>query len=72
MPRVTATDLIRASRRAGWEVKRQDGSHLQIGHPEKTKLVTVAFHAGSIIKPAVMTSILKQAGLSGDELRELL
>ena len=72
LPRVTATDLIRALRRAGWEVKRQDGSHLQLRHPEKSGLVTVAFHAGTIIKPAVMTSILKQAGLSADELRELL
>jgi predicted RNA binding protein YcfA (HicA-like mRNA interferase family) len=72
LPRVTAAQLLRALRRAGWETKRQDGSHLQLRHPDKPGLVTVAFHSGTIIKPAVMTSILKQAGLSVDELRELL
>jgi predicted RNA binding protein YcfA (HicA-like mRNA interferase family) len=72
LPRVTATELLRALRRDHWEVKRQDGSHIQLKHPDKPGLVTVAYHAGAIIKPAVLTSILKQAGLSADDLRGLL
>jgi predicted RNA binding protein YcfA (HicA-like mRNA interferase family) len=45
---------------------------MQLKHPAKPGLVTVAYHAGAIIKPAVLTSILKQAGLSVDDLRGLL
>ncbi|HVC33163.1 MAG TPA: type II toxin-antitoxin system HicA family toxin [Chloroflexota bacterium] len=58
--------------RAGWEVKRQDGSHFQLKHPDRSGLVTVAFHAGTIIKMGTLTSILRQANLTADELRELL
>jgi predicted RNA binding protein YcfA (HicA-like mRNA interferase family) len=34
--------------------------------------VTVPEHAGRIIMPPVLTTILKQAGISAEELRELL
>jgi predicted RNA binding protein YcfA (HicA-like mRNA interferase family) len=58
LPRLTATELLRALRRAEWQVKRLDGSHLQLKHPDQAGLVTVAFHAGSVIKPGVLSSIL--------------
>lgn len=50
----------------------KNGSHLQLRHPRKPGLVTVALHAGAIIKPKVLTSVLNQAGLSVEELRRLL
>ncbi len=58
--------------RDGWERKRQDGSHLQLWHPTKRGLVTVAAHPGAIIKPKTLASILDQAGLTADDLRGLL
>lgn len=72
LPRVTAADLIRALRRDGWTLDRQRGSHAQLAHATKLGLVTVPVHAGEIIGPKVLRSILNQAGLTADELRDLL
>ncbi len=72
LPRITAADLMRAMARDGWQVKRQEGSHIQLRHPIKSGRVTIAVHAGSIIKPKVLLSALRQAGLTVDELRKLL
>ena len=72
LPRITARELLRALRQDGWEVLRHDGSHLQLKHPSKAGLVTVALHAGAIIKPKVLTSVLSQAGLTVEDLRRLL
>jgi predicted RNA binding protein YcfA (HicA-like mRNA interferase family) len=72
LPRITAEDLLRALRRAGWQEDRQRGSHIRLWHPERKGLVTVAYHRGQIIKPKVLESVLEQAGLSADDLRSLL
>ena len=72
LPRVTADDLLRALNRDGWYISRQKGSHLKLRHPTKPGHVVVARHAGLIIKPGTLQTILNQAGLSADELRDLL
>ena len=71
-PRITAAQLLRALHRDGWYEHHQTGSHLYLKHPTKPGLVTVARHAGVIIKPKTLASILDQAGLSADQLRGLL
>lgn len=71
-PRITAAQLLRALRRDGWEHHHQTGSHVYLKHPSKPGLVTVARHAGVIIKPKTLVSILDQAGLTADQLRDLL
>ena len=73
LPRVTATELLRALRRAGWVDFRQTGSHLHLTHPDKPGvLVTVARHAGYTLPLGTLNEILKRAGLTADELRALL
>ena len=72
LPRITAVELLRALQRAGWEVKRQGGGPLQLKHPSKPGRVTIAYHAGSTLKPKVLLSALEQAGLTVEEMRELL
>lgn len=72
LPRITAADLVRALARDGWQVKREEGSHIQLKHASKPGRVTVALHAGAIIKPRVLLSALNQAGLTVDDLRRLL
>jgi predicted RNA binding protein YcfA (HicA-like mRNA interferase family) len=73
LPRITATELLRALRRAGWNDFRQTGSHLHLTHPDKPGvIVTVARHAGYTVPVGTLKAILQQAGLSADELRELL
>lgn len=72
MPRVTGAQLVRALKRAGWFVTHQLGSHTYLRHPDRIGIVTVPVHARRIMKPKVLTTILKQAGISADELREML
>lgn len=72
LPRITASELMRALRQDGWESARQSGSHLLLKHPHKTGYVIVPRHAGVTIKPKTLATILKQAGISIEDLRKLL
>ena len=71
LPRATPREVVAALRRAGFEEVRQRGSHLHLYHPDRDTLMTVSMHRGTL-KPKTLTSILKQAGLTAEELRELL
>lgn len=72
LPRVTAAELLRALHRDGWEDTRQSGSHLLLRHPTKPGRVLVSRHAGKTLKPKTLQTILDDASLTADELRELL
>ena len=72
LPHITAAELLRALKRDGWHPARQSGSHLMLKHPTKPGYVIVAIHAKVILKPKTLTTILKQAGLTVDDLRGLL
>jgi predicted RNA binding protein YcfA (HicA-like mRNA interferase family) len=72
LPRITAVELLRALKRAGWQPVRQSGSHVTLKHPNKPGTVTVPRHANVIIKLKTLTSVLEQAGLTVNELRDLL
>lgn len=72
-PRLTGMEVIRALKRAGWCFERHYGSHVFLKHLDRLSLrVTIPVHAGEIIKPKTLRSILKQARLSLREFRELL
>ncbi|MBI4322196.1 MAG: type II toxin-antitoxin system HicA family toxin [Chloroflexi bacterium] len=51
---------------------RQHGSHIVLKHPVKGGRVVVANHPGVTVKPGILQGILGDAGISVDELRELL
>jgi predicted RNA binding protein YcfA (HicA-like mRNA interferase family) len=72
MPRVTAREAERAIFRDDWYHVGGSGSHRQYEHPTKSGVVTIAHHAGQIIAPGTLGSILRQAGLTVDQLRALL
>jgi len=72
LPRVTARELLRALRAEGWYEVRSRGSHLRLAHPDRSQKVTVAAHAGAIIKPGTLQTILDAAGMSVERLIELL
>ena len=72
LPRITAFELLKALRRDGWQAIRQRGSHIALKHAIKKGRITVPNHSGIIIKPKTLETILKQAELTIDELRELL
>jgi len=72
MPRVTAHEAERAIMRDGWRLVGGSGSHRQYEHSTKPGAVTIAHHAGQIIAPGTLGSILRQAGLTVEQFRSLL
>jgi predicted RNA binding protein YcfA (HicA-like mRNA interferase family) len=72
LPRITAAECLRALQRDGWQPVRQNGSHVHLRHATKRGRVTVPRHAGVTLKPKTLETILEQAGLTLDELRQLL
>jgi len=71
LPRVTAGQILRVLRRLGFEEVRSSGSHRILRNPAG-KRVTVPFHAGQILHPKILQSILRDADLSPDALRDFL
>jgi predicted RNA binding protein YcfA (HicA-like mRNA interferase family) len=72
LPRLTGRDIVRALGKLGWVIVVQKGSHAQLKHPSRGGRVTVPLHAGETIGPALLRSILNQAGVTADELRSVL
>jgi predicted RNA binding protein YcfA (HicA-like mRNA interferase family) len=58
--------------RDGWRPVRQAESHVALSHPDKPGTVTIPVHAGVILGPKLLSSILKQASLTPDAFRALL
>ena len=50
----------------------QTGSHIILRHPERPGRAVVPFHRGKVVPPKTLTNILREAGLTVDELRDLL
>ena len=71
LPRITGKVLLAALQGLGFKVIRVNGSHHHL-HKPGGNLVTVPVHSGEILSPMVIKSVLKQAGLSVDDLIELL
>lgn len=55
-------EIIQLLKSDGWEMKSQEGSHIQFIHPTKPGKVTLPNHKGDVPK-GTLNSILKQAGL---------
>ena len=73
LPRITAKEVLRALRKAGWYQARQKGAHIVLKHENKPGTrVTLSMHPGETILPKTLASILDQAGLTVDEFIDLL
>lgn len=70
LPRCTARQLARALERAGFALRRQTGSHA-IYRDDHGHVVNVPMHAGDLATGTI-DALRKAAGLSSDELRNLL
>ncbi|MBI1817871.1 MAG: type II toxin-antitoxin system HicA family toxin [Deltaproteobacteria bacterium] len=62
---------MRALLRAGFVIDHVTGSHYRLIHPQRSTPVTVPFHRRDL-HPDTLRSILRQAGLTRDDLRKLL
>ncbi len=72
LPRVTGKDVMGALLRKGFTLVYIRGSHHYLEPPGSGLLVTVPVHPGKTLKPKTLKTILDQAGLTIDELIELL
>jgi predicted RNA binding protein YcfA (HicA-like mRNA interferase family) len=72
LPVVRPRQLIRALERAGFFMHHIRGSHHYLRHPDRPGLlITVPVHTRDL-KRGTLRAILRQAGLTPDEVRSLL
>lgn len=67
LPKVTAGQIISVLEKSGFVFARQSGSH-KIYKNASGKRVTVPFHAGKILHPKILKSILADAELTPESL----
>ena len=68
LPVLTAKELIKTLKKAGFVEDRQTGSHVTLRREADMKQVTVANHPSETVPKGTLGRILKDAGLSVEEL----
>jgi len=68
LPKLTAKDVIKILERLGFCLARQSGSH-KIYKNNEGKRTTIPFHAGKILHPKIIKSIIKDSDINKDELK---
>ena len=71
LPRVSASEAIRALEKAGFFLARQSGSH-RIYKNAEVRRATVPYHSGKELHPKILKSILRDADLTTEEFLELM
>ena len=71
LPNLSAKNLVKALKRAGFAEDTQRGSHLYLWDEQKKILTSVPMHSGDL-KRSLLKAIIKQAGLTESEFRKLL
>jgi len=71
LPSLKTKKVVRALEKAGFEIRRQTGSHITLKNKEG-KITTVPMHNTKDIKKGLLQAIIKQAGLSVDEFLKLV
>lgn len=73
LPAVNGKQVIRALGRAGFVVNRTSGSHHMLAHrSDPARIVIVPMHGSHDIKTGTLRSILKQAGITIEQFKDLL
>jgi predicted RNA binding protein YcfA (HicA-like mRNA interferase family) len=63
--------MARAVELLGFSLVRQSGSH-RIYRNAEGRRVTPPFHAGRVLHPKLLLSIMREAGISQNQLRDIL
>lgn len=71
LPAVKPRELIRPLEQKGWRLDRVRGSHHILVHSEQRRALPVPVHNREL-KAGTLSSILRIAGISREELRRLL
>ncbi len=69
MASVSGKAFAKALERRGWMLLRINGSHHIYGKAGERMRITVPIHGNEALKPGLLNALLKQTGLSLDELR---
>lgn len=64
LPSLTAREVLRALKRAGFVEDRQRGSHLVLVNPDTKARTVVPVHAGRTIKEPLLRAIIRDARLT--------
>jgi predicted RNA binding protein YcfA (HicA-like mRNA interferase family) len=72
MPVVSGQELIKALRRYGFWVERQKGSHVRLKFKSLDKIIKLTVPLHVPLKKGTLSRILKDAGISVDELLNLM
>lgn len=70
LPVVSGAQLIDVLQKLGWEAVRQRGSHVRLRRQDRAVSLVVPLHRE--LKRGTLNGILRDAGVSRDELRKLL
>jgi predicted RNA binding protein YcfA (HicA-like mRNA interferase family) len=70
LPQISGRDCIKALTKAGFSVKRQQGSHIILRRDEPFAQVVVPDH--KTLDRGTLRAIIRQTGLSVDEFLKLL
>lgn len=72
LPVVSGEEVIRALRRLGFAVERQKGSHVRLKLKSLEKTIKLTVPLRNPLKKGTLQRILKDAGISVEELKDLL
>jgi predicted RNA binding protein YcfA (HicA-like mRNA interferase family) len=72
LPSISGERLVRALQRAGFVVLRQRGSHVSLEKREGDKVLRTVVPQHSTLAKGTLSDILKQTGVTLDQLLELL
>ncbi|MGN6373287.1 MAG: type II toxin-antitoxin system HicA family toxin [Solirubrobacteraceae bacterium] len=70
LPVVSGSQLVNVLHKLGWESVRQRGSHVSLKHPDHSALLVVPLHRE--LKRGTLNGIMRDAGISREELRQQL
>lgn len=71
LPSLTPRQVVAALKKAGFEERRQRGSHLFLWHPGRAVVATVPMHARNLPR-GTLKAIIRQAGLTEDEFQAFI
>lgn len=73
LPVVSGRELLRALKKAGFQLRHVRGSHHILTHEDPRKrMVSVPVHGNRAVPVGTLSEILDEAGLSAEELIALL
>jgi predicted RNA binding protein YcfA (HicA-like mRNA interferase family) len=72
IPSLSYIEVIKALQRGGFIIVRQKGSHIRLQKRMKEKTIKITVPAHKPIKKSTLAKIIKEAGLTVEEFKELL